>query len=169
MTPDSSGKFIKMILKNGHESVLEHTLATVRFIVDRGIMAELTRHRIASFSVTSTRYVNYSGYNNMEFIEPYAIFDVGSPAIPVWAKACSDAEDRYNELIELGCSPQAARSVLPNSLKTEVIMSANYMEWRHIFKLRTSPRAHPQMTELMIPLLEKFKEKVPVVFDDIEV
>jgi thymidylate synthase (FAD) len=91
----------------------------------------------------------------------------GNEADCIWYNQCLNAEASYKELLSLGWSPQKARSVLPNSLKTEIVMSANLREWRHFFMLRTSPKAHPQMQEIAIPMLLKFQELVPVLFDDI--
>ena len=166
---DSAEKFIGNIVKSGHESVLEHCSFTVKFTVDRGISHEIVRHRIASFSQESTRYCNYSGDkfgNEITVIEPcYLVPD--TKAYERWEDACSDAEDAYFDLLEWGCSPQEARAVLPNSLKTEVVMTANIREWRHFLKLRCSRRAHPQMREVAHALLILCYEKMPVLFGDI--
>ena len=166
---DSARKFVASIVKRGHESVLEHVSITVRLICDRGVSHEIVRHRIASYSQESTRYCNYaSGKNNdLTFIEP--LFWNDDAKLEVWKESMREIECVYANLIYNGATPQEARSVLPNSLKTELICTMNLREWRHFFKQRTSKAAHPQMREITIPLLAEFKEKIPVVFDDIEV
>lgn len=167
--------FAKRIIARGHESVLEHESISVKFICDRGISHELVRHRIASFSQESTRYCSYK--NSVTFVLPpwvnvpegkYCyILSQAENADQIWMSLLLEAENAYYSLTVNNWSPQQARSVLPNSLKTELIMTANLKEWRHILKLRTASAAHPQMQELMIPLLESFQKKIPVVFDDI--
>lgn len=168
ITEDSAERFVKMLIKLGHESVLEHVNLTCKFYVDRGVSHELVRHRIASFTQESTRYCNYQGEKfggEITVIQP-----TGLPldALPTWSEAMQNAENSYMKLINAGVSPQMARSVLPNSLKTEVVMTCNLREWRHFFKLRCSPRAHPQMREVACALLKEFKEKLPVIFEDID-
>lgn len=170
ITPDSSKAFAKTILKSGHESVIEHVQISVRIVCDRGVSHEIVRHRIASFSQESTRYCNYCKDkfgNELTFIEPS--FYVGKPFYNVWYMACKNAEDAYLSLIANGSTPQEARSVLPNSLKTELVMTANPRSWRNFFRLRTSPKAHPQMREIAVPMLAQFKEFMPALFDDISV
>lgn len=170
MTDSSARKFVENIIKRGHEAVLEHASITVKFTVDRGVSHEIVRHRLAAYCQESTRYCNYSkdGFGNeITVIEP--CFLRNRPmAREMWEGACKSAEEAYFDLLNQNSSPQEARSVLPNSLKTEVVMTANLREWRHFFRLRTAPAAHPQMREVTIPLLQKFKELIPVVFDDIE-
>lgn len=166
ITQGSSEKFIRGILKRGHEAVIEHFSFSVRFIVDRGISHEIVRHRLASFCQESTRYVNYGNdKNELTFIKPYGMDD----SKEIWKYAMQECEDCYLDLIASGASPQWARSVLPNSTKTELIMTANLREWRHFLKLRTSPAAHPQIREVASPLLNELKEKLPVLFEDIDV
>ena len=170
ITDESCVKFVQNILKRGHEAVLEHYSFTVKFIVDRGVSHELVRHRLASFCQESTRYVRYDGSSESKectFIRPF--FFEGTPLYAAWTSLMTEAERIYNLMLELGASPQEARSVLPNSTKTEVYMTANVREWRHFFKLRTAKAAHPQMRQVTIPLLEKCKEMFPILFDDIEV
>lgn len=170
ITGDSSKEFVSRIIKNGHESVLEHYSFTVKFICDRGISHELVRHRIASFSQESTRFCNYSNgrFNNeLTFIMP-SFFREDSIGLDYWKDFMFTSELTYFDLLDCGYTAQEARSVLPNSIKTEVIMTANIREWRHFFKLRTSKAAHPQMRELTIPLLNRLKNIIPVVFDDIK-
>ena len=166
----SAEKFVAAIIRNGHESVIEHVSFTVKFIVDRGISHEIVRHRLASYSQESTRYCNYSkGDFNGEItvIEPCFLVP-GTEGYDMWYRACQMAEQYYFSMLDWGCSPQEARAVLPNSLKTELVMTANIREWRHFLKLRTSPAAHPQMREVAKLLLKELKTKIPVVFDDIK-
>ena len=170
ITEESAEHFIRMLIERGHESVLEHESITVRFVCDRGISHEIVRHRIASFSQESTRYCNYSNdrfRNNITFIKP-CFLDEGTGGYKLWKQAMFIAEKEYFELLNLGCTPQEARSVLPSSIKTEVVMTANLREWRHFLKLRTAKAAHPQMRELTVPLLHELQEQIPVVFDDIK-
>ena len=169
ITGDSYIALLKQIIKSGHESVLEHASITVRFICDRGISHELVRHRIAAFSQESSRFCNYGKGqfgNQITVIRPL-FFELDTPRYFEWVKAMEEASAHYFQLLVWGCSPQEARSVLPNSLKTEIICTANLREWRHILKLRTSNKAHPQMRQLMIPLLAEFQKYIPIVFDDI--
>ena len=169
ISDDSAEKFVKSIINNGHESVLEHEKVTVRIICDRGVSHEIVRCRIASYSQESTRYCNYSDDRfdkEISVVEPL-FFEPGSKAWVYWAKACQMSENMYFSLLDEGCSPQQARSVLPNSAKTALVMTMNLREWRHFFRIRTSKAAHPQMREITIPLLQSMKEKIPVIFDDI--
>jgi thymidylate synthase (FAD) len=171
-TEEKTRKFVKMLIERGHESVLEHARATVRIICDRGVTHELVRHRLASYSQESTRYCNYSGDkfgNEVKFID-LRHFLANPEARKLWETAMQQAETNYLELInQHGVPPQFARAVLPNSLKTEIVTTANLREWRHIFRLRTAKAAHPQMREVMQPLLEDFQKIFPVIFDDIVV
>lgn len=165
----SAEKFVRSIIERGHESVLEHVSISVRFIVDRGVSHELVRHRVASFSRESTRYCNYSkeGFcGEITVVRPCFIEEYTSGWY-LWKTAMENSEMSYFRMLDDGFSPQEARSVLPNSLKTEVVMTANAREWRHILRLRTDKAAHPQMREVMVPLLAELKERVPVIFDDI--
>ncbi|MBF0233475.1 MAG: FAD-dependent thymidylate synthase [Desulfamplus sp.] len=155
-------KFVKKIIDSQHLSVIEHLTATVKIVTDRGVLAELTRHRLASFSVESTRYVNYNK-KGLEFVRP-CFWDKENPLYDGWYGAMYKAESFYNALMESGATPEQARSVLPNSLKTEIIMSCNFREWLHIFKLRCSEKSHPQMREIMIPMRDEFRKRCPVVF-----
>lgn len=169
ITPDSAAPFIRRILKSGHESVIEHEKLSVRIICDRGVTHELVRHRIASYSQESTRYCNYSQNkfgNELTFIKP-CFWPDDSQAYSIWEKQMQLVETSYLSLIDTGATPEQARSILPNSLKTEIIVTMNLREWRHFFRLRTSKRAHPQMREIAIPLLQKMCELLPPVFEDI--
>ena len=174
---ESAKKFVKMLISNGHEAMIEHSSLSVKFVVDRGVSHELVRHRIASFAQESTRYCNYSKDkfgNEITVILP-CFFDTGmgilsnSLVYQEWKLACECAEERYFNLLKMGATPQQARTVLPNSLKTEITITANYREWRNFFKLRTAEASHPQMREVTIPLLKEIKTLIPIIFDDIEV
>jgi thymidylate synthase (FAD) len=169
MTLDSARDFVKRLIRSGHHSVIEHLGITVHFVCDRGITHELVRHRLASFSQESTRYANYSKDKfgkEITVIRPF-FWDRSSASFSAWRKAMEQAEQAYMELIGLGARPEEARAVLPNSLKTELIMTCNLREWRHIFNLRCSRAAHPQMRELLFPLLGELQERIPVLFDDL--
>lgn len=170
----SAEKFVAALIKRGHEAMLEHASITVKFVVDRGISHELVRHRLASFAQESTRYCNYAKddfQGEITFIIPDYL-GYNTQQWKVWKDTMKSCEDAYFKLLDIGLLPQEARAVLPNSLKTEVVMTANLREWRHFFKLRaanTTGKAHPQMLEVTIPLLEELKQLIPIVFDDIKV
>lgn len=170
MSKGDPRSFARMVLKRGHESVIEHASITVRFIVDRGVSHEIVRHRLASYSQESTRYCNYS---QDRFGNEITVISIARHMTPgqyaVWCEAMRAAERYYMRLLELGVTPEIARSVAPNSTKTEVVMTANIREWRHFFKLRTAETAHPQMREVARPLLAEFRKCVPVLFDDVGV
>lgn len=171
ITGDSASAFVKMLIGRGHEAMIEHQALSVKFICDRGISHEIVRHRIASFAQESTRYCNYSADKfgkSITFIKP-CFWEDNSEEMNCWFYTCSIAESKYFYLIECGASPQEARSVLPNSLKTEIVVTMNLREWRHFFKLRTSSAAHPQMREITIPLLAELNAILPEIFGDIEV
>ena len=172
ITDESAKKFVDGLIKRNHEAMLEHSFLSIRFIYDRGVSHELVRHRLASFAQESTRYCNYSQDkfgNELTFIKPL-FFDEDTNEYRLWEHAMRVAESDYMMMLNAGRTAQEARSILPNSIKTEVVMSTNYREWRHFFKLRaaraTGP-AHPQMEEITRPLLEELKTLIPVVFDDI--
>ena len=171
ITKSSAENFVKMLIDRGHESVLEHFGFSVKFICDRGVSHELVRHRLASYTQESSRYCNYSDDkfgNEITFIRP--LFFTNHSTYITWRMACQNAEESYFTLLnKYHCKPEEARSVLPNSLKTEIIMTANLREWRHFFKLRTHKSAHPQMRQLTIPLLKELQEKIPIIFEDIEI
>lgn len=170
ITEESAKAFVRMLIERGHESVLEHESITVRFICDRSISHEIVRHRLASFSQESTRYCNYSGDRfgrGLTVIKPCFLKEE-TGAYAAWLTAMHLANIAYSDMLAEGCTPQEARSVLPNSTKTEIIMTANLREWRHFLKLRTAKAAHPQMRELTVPLLHELQEWIPVVFDDIQ-
>ncbi len=167
ITEDSYKGFIQKIIKSGHESVLEHEKATCRIICDRGVSHEIVRHRIAAYSQESTRYCNYSGErfgNEITVIRPF--FFTGLQ-FDIWENACMTAERWYLDLLKQGASPQEARSVLPNSLKTEIVVTYNLREWRHFFRLRAAKTAHPQMQQIAIPLFKFMYSYLPDIFVDI--
>lgn len=169
ITESSAKEFIKKLLKRGHESVIEHEKISVKIICDRGVSHELVRHRIASYSQESTRYCNYfkdKFGNELTLIKPY-FWNDDIQKYNIWVETMQTIEQNYNKLIEMGAKPEEARSILPNSLKTEIIVTMNLRQWRHFFKLRAAPSAHPQMREVSIPLLNKMKIILPVIFDDI--
>ena len=164
----SAEKLIRHCIRRGHESVLEHVGFTFKIVTDRGVMAELTRHRIGvAFSIESTRYVRY--YGDMAFVEPWWLEDDGLDEICKrhFIVACEDAEDRFTEIIKHGLPPQAARAVLPMSLATTITMTPNIREWRHIFKLRCDKAAHPDMVRVMTMARDIALEKLPVFFEDL--
>lgn len=164
--------FVRNLIKRGHESVLEHAIISVCVICDRGVSHELVRHRIASYSQESTRYCNYSKDkfgNELAFIRPPWVDMTATypSASNAWCCMLGDIEREYMHLIERGWTPEQARTILPNSLKTEIVVTMNLREWRHFFRLRCAPAAHPQMRQIANMLLEGFSECVPVIFDDI--
>ena len=172
--------FVRSMIRRGHESVIEHEKISVVVTCDRGVTHEIVRHRLASYSQESTRYCNYANDKfgrAITFIDPTDMIvselkpKLTDPEIDAilyeWLAACADAERHYNKMIELGASAQIARSVLNNSLKAGIAITMNLREWRHFFKLRTAPAAHPQMREVAEMLLQAFKDVVPVVFDDL--
>lgn len=169
ITSDSAERFIRRIISNGHESVIEHEKITVKIICDRGVTHEIVRHRIASYSQESTRYCNYANEkfgNELTFIKPL-FWDEDSDLYKIWYEQMLLIEKNYLKMIEIGATPEQARSILPNSLKTEIVVTMNLREWRHFFKLRTSKKAHPQMREIALPLLESLSAMLPPIFDDL--
>lgn len=165
ITANSAPTFVAMIMGRGHESVLEHASVSVRFICDRGVTHELVRHRLDAFSQESTRYCNYKS-KGVKVIKPFFFID-RAEQLAIWLEVMEACERGYLKLIAAGAKPEEARSVPPNSLKTEIVMTCNLRQWRHVLQLRTTRRAHPQMREIMVPLLAEFKKRIPVVFDDI--
>ena len=150
--------FIRMLIKRGHESVLEHSSLTFHIICDRAIQNELVRHRLCAFSVESTRYVKY---NELTFVN--ASVNIS----PNWAAYLKGIEDTYIFAVSIGTRPEIARSILPLCLKSELYMTANLREWRHILKLRTSPKAHPQMRHVAGMILDIFHKNFPVFVEDL--
>lgn len=180
ITEGSAEKMVKALVKSGHEAMLEHYSFSVKFVCDRGVSHELVRHRIASFAQESTRYCNYgSKGGEITVIAPCYLLvdgvsvsaDNWSERYGAWVHSCKEAEKSYLRMLADGATPQEARAVLPNSLKTEIVVTANLREWRHFFKLRAcgiTGKPHPQMLEVAVPLLKEIKSLIPVVFDDLE-
>lgn len=169
ITDTSAETFVRKLISRGHEAIIEHESISVRFICDRGVSHELVRHRVASYAQESTRYCNYSQDKfggEITVIKPCFLLE-GTEAYRQWEWTMHRAECAYFDLLDVGLSPQEARCVLPNSLKTEVVMTANLREWRTVLRLRCSKAAHPQMREVMLMLLEKLHSMIPVAFDDI--
>lgn len=171
ITDGSAEKMVKALVKSKHEAMLEHFSFSVKFICDRGVSHEIVRHRLASFAQESTRYCNYGSKDGGITVIAPCFWEEGSEEYMAWKHSCMVAERRYLELLEMGATPQEARAVLPNSLKTEVVVTANLREWRHFFSLRacgTTGKPHPQMLEVAVPLLKEVKSLIPVIFDDLE-
>ena len=176
ITDGSAERFVRGIIKSGHESVIEHQSISVKVICDRGVSHEIVRHRLASYSQESTRYCNYTGEKFGGEISVIDIatgfkYDMNNEADRtkwyIWYEAMLDACTHYREMIKAGAKPEEARSVLPNSTKTEIVMTMNLREWRHFLRLRGGKAAHPQIREVADMILELFHKEIPVVFDDI--
>jgi len=176
ISDNSAEGFIRAIIKRGHESVIEHESISVKVICDRGVTHEIVRHRIASYSQESTRYCNYTGDKFGGQISCIDIatgfqYDMDSEADrkkwDIWNAAMEAAEKYYFEMIEAGAKPEEARSVLPNSLKTEIVMTMDLREWRHFIRLRGSRAAHPQIVEITAMIRDEFAKRYPVFFEDL--
>ena len=170
VTEISASALVKSLIKHGHEAMIEHYSISVKFICDRGVSHEIVRHRIASYAQESTRYCNYSKDkfgNEITVVQPCFWIETDEN-YAVWVSSMLQAENSYFALINNGATPEQARSVLPHSLKTEIVMTANIREWRQFFKLRTTRNAHPQIREIATPLFNELKEKLPELFEDIE-
>ena len=166
---ESAKKLVERLVDSGHYAMLEHSQLSVEFTCDRAIAMEIVRHRIPSYAMESTRFCSYNNDrfgNEITVIEPF-FYNNRPLEYETWKISCSMAEKSYFELLKLGSTPQEARSVLPNSLATRIVVTANFREWRHIFKMRTAPDAHPQIREIMVPLLNNIRKKIPIVFDQI--
>lgn len=174
ITQDSYLASAADLIARGHEAMLEHASVSVLFTIDRGVANEVTRHRIASFAQSSTRYCNFSQDkfgNEITVIRPCFLRN-GTVAYDEWYEACAVAEQKYFSLLRIGMKPEEARDVLPISTMTKLVMTANLREWRHFFKLRavgTTGKPHPQMLQVTVPLLGDFKKIIPVVFNDLVV
>ena len=153
--------------------MLEHYSISVRFVVDRGVSHEIVRHRMASYAQESTRYCNYGSAkfgNDITFVQPEA-FKEGSARYEIWRDACEAAEWAYFALRKDGATPELARDVLPMSLKTELVMTANLREWRHFLALRAvgaTGKPHPQIKQVALPLLHELADWLPEVFADLD-
>ncbi len=167
ITGDSADKFVKMIRKRGHESVIEHASATFRIVTDRGISHEIVRHRIASYSQESTRYCNYGKEkfsNEITVCKPSGLTNHQEDC---WILSCEEAEVSYFAMLDEGAKPQQARSVLPTCLKTEIVMTANFREWCHFIRLRAAKAAHPDIQPLAREIHRVLAGHCPPVFDDL--
>lgn len=184
----SAKLFVQKLLDRGHGAMIEHASASYRVICDRGVTHEIVRHRLFSYAQESTRYCNYK--DSVTFVKPLWLYEQlsdltvvesvpsldyyletfpgGNAEMLHWLHAMAVAEIKYQIAIDnLNWTPQQARSVLPNSLKTEIVITGNLREWRHFFKLRTAKTAHPQMQEIANMLLKDIKQRIPVIYDDI--
>ena len=169
ITDDSYILFIQKIIERGHEAVLEHFSISIKFVCNRGVSHEIVRHRLASYCQESTRYCNYIKDDfggEITVIKPCYLVE-GTKGYFDWKESCEKSESAYFDMLEFGCKPQEARAVLPNSLKTEIMMTANLREWRHFFRLRCSKAAHPQMREVAFKALVAMQEYIPIIFDDV--
>jgi len=169
----TAAAFVRSVVKRGHESVLEHVSLTVRVVCDRGVSHEIVRHRLASYSQESTRYCNYGDGkfgNQVSFVRP-CFWQEDTPEakekLRIWTESMQAAENAYLALLAQGATPQEARSVLPNSLRTELVMTMDLREWRHFLKLRSDRASHPQMRELAVPMLAGFRLLLPELFEDL--
>jgi thymidylate synthase (FAD) len=176
-TPTSWKRFIEaVVIGHGDWSIVEHAAITVIFRIDRGTTHQLVRHRLFSFTQESTRFVNYGKTNaagelvrKMEFIEPEwpAREQEHNPLLAPWQEQCRDCEDSYLYLLKLGAPPQAARSVLPNSLASTISVTGNLRNWRHFLLMRTSKETQSDFRRVTIPLLAEFQRCIPLLYDDI--
>ncbi len=167
---DSAEKFIRGIIKRGHESVIEHATISFKIICDRGVTHELVRHRLASYSQESTRFCDYSAGKfggELTFIKP-CFWQEDDENFKLWKKTMARLEENYLTMRKNNARPEEARSILPNSLKTEIFVTMNLREWRHFLKLRTAKAAHPQMREVALKIYKILVQKLPAVFDDIQ-
>lgn len=177
---DTTERFIQRLMKRKHWSVLEHANLSVRIICDRGVTHELVRHRIASYSQESTRYCNYAGDKFGGEIKVIDLatgfkYDLGNPQDQAkygeWMVAMGDAERHYMKMLELGATPQEARSVLPNSTKTQIVVTMNVREWRHFLEMRwvgVAGTPHPQMVEVAEKVYNLLNFYYPTIFGDIK-
>ena len=183
ITEDSYKNLLKNCINRGHESVLEHEKITITMICDIGVYKDLTRHRLASYSIESTRYCNYSKDkfdNQIKFIKPIfykdwknedlneVIKDKDLYKCYLWENCMQNIEQDYNAMSEIGALPDEMRMLLPHSTAAKVTMTANIREWKHILSLRCSNHAHPAIQQLLIPFLLKLKEEMPEIFNDVD-
>ena len=170
ITDTSYKNLLNNCINRGHESVLEHEKISVKLVGDIGTYKDLTRNRIASFSIESTRYCNYGKDkfgNELKFMRPVHI-EEGTKEYEIWEECMKNVEKAYIEMSSLGCLPDQLRMLLPHSTAAEYALTANIREWRHIFSLRCSSHTHPAIRQLLIPLLLKFKEDMPELFNEVE-
>ena len=148
--------FIRRLISVGHLSVLEHASATIAFITDRGVSHELVRHRLCAFTQESTRYCRYA--DGIRIVVP--------PGLDVDAIIHDIAEDLYCDLLDDDVKPEIARAVLPTCLATQIVVTANLRQWRHMLTVRLHPSAHPQMRELMRMAGRILLAECPTVFEE---
>lgn len=167
---ESHKKMIAMLIKSGHESVLEHFSITVKILTNVSCYKDITRHRAGTaFSIESTRFCSYNKDkfgNELKFLKPVNIQE-GTDEYTVWQNCMQNIEDSYKEMANLDCKPDQLRMILPHSIAAEVCMTANLRAWRHIFKMRCAKAAHPDVQVVMKMILKEFHDKIPVVFDDL--
>lgn len=170
ITEDSYKNLLRNCINRGHESVLEHEKITVRMLCSINTYKDLTRHRAgASFSIESTRYCNYSKDkfdNNIKFIDPVYITDENNYAC--WRECMKHIETYYMLVANNKGTPDQCRTMLPHSVAAEVCMTCNIREWKHVLDLRTKKTVHPEIRQLLIPLLLEFKRTMPEIFEGIE-
>ncbi len=179
ITESSADGFADRMLENGHTAMVEFGgVVVVRFYVNRGVTHEIVRHRLCSFAQESTRYCCYSKSKfdgQITCIDPHPMLEMKHPGdadlqVTLFDEMCAawrDAENHYLTLIKMGATAEEARSVLPIGLRSELNVQADFWEWHHILKQRTGKRAHPQMREVMIPLLRDFQSRTSGLWDDI--
>lgn len=189
ISKDSAKRFINGLLKSKHLSVIEHVSLTVKIICSRSISHEIVRHRLASYSQESTRYCDFSkekfgkqitvilpkgfdedllGEHNHNHIR---LTDSTHERLKnteqlYWFYGCADTEIAYLRMLSNGAKPEIAREILPHCLKTEIVMTCNLREWKHIFQMRCQKAAHPHIQETMKDVLHRFYEEIPIIFDD---
>lgn len=163
ITPESAPRFVEMICQRNHESVLEHASATILFTTDRGITHELVRHRLCSYSQESTRYVNYYKKGEIRVVKPLGLTDA---QYNIWHLAMGAAEQMYNQMMDLGAKPEQARDVLPTCTAADIVVTANFRQWKHIIRLRTAKAAHPKIRELIGAAHNLLRCIAPTVFKD---
>ena len=168
VTEDSYKTFVANLLKRGHETPTEFADMTVAIVTSRAVLAELTRHRLASFCVESQRYIQEAKTGDITFIKPLWYDDAEEDDnSAIWHSTMRMIEQSYKHQIDNGAKPQDAREVLPNSTACRIIMKANLREWRHVFDLRCSSAAYPPMRELMKDILRQAHDRIPIIFDDL--
>ena len=167
-TVSSWERFIRnVVLEHGDWSIVEHAHAAVTFRVNRGVTHELVRHRLFSYTQESTRFVNgrKSYPHGLEFVLP--AMGIGPESLENIRRACASAENEYLDLLDAGVRPQEARAVLPNALASTIAVTGNLRAWRHLLVMRTTKETHPDFLQVTLPLLDEFRQKVPLLFDDI--
>ncbi len=168
ITGTSAERFIKMLVSSGHESVIEHLTLTVKFVGSRAMSHQLVRHRLAAFSQESQRYVNYGKGEKLYAVMPPEIFRAGGKIKEDFINGLNDSFNKYNELLRGGVKPEDARSLLPNAVKTEVVMSTNLRQWRHVVEERgLNSRAQWEIRTICLQVLEAFNGLLPDIFGDL--